>query len=503
MMNTSRDNLSCSPPKRLAEAVKNEGRKTEGPSGTLDVYTLPLEPQMVEGCKCFMFGKASGKMNRTIMVLGATGAGKSTLVNRMINYILGVTWEDTFRFKLVDDGTAKSQAHSQTSEVTVYKLNHREGFKFDYSLTIVDTPGFGDTRGIESDRVILTQLKKVFSAKHGVKEIDAICVVAKASLNRLTQTQKYIFDAVLKIFGKNVAENIRILVTFSDGTPPAVLNAIIEAGIPCPKLKNGLPIHFIFNNADKMIPDANNEDEDDDENEEVDPFKSLWNKGTKSMSRFFSALNDIETKSLSLTKEVLKQRYQMEISIANIQSKMKSSWAKFDEIEKKSKILYRHNSDKTANENFEFESDEQRIVKFKTDEKNLNCENCKSTCHRYCDPPLHAPYFCKVFINHCFSARCTQCKDKCPVPNHSRDNFYWGFEMVKVKQTSMELKAKYQKASEEAISVEDVIKRMKEECKCIEDEVVKLIEQSVECQNTLNEIALNPSPLSTSEYMTC
>ncbi|CAL8366305.1 unnamed protein product [Boreogadus saida] len=60
------------------------------------------------------------------MVLGETGAGKSTLVNGMINYILGVTWDSTFKLKLVDEGKAKSQAHSQTSEVTVYKLNHRE-----------------------------------------------------------------------------------------------------------------------------------------------------------------------------------------------------------------------------------------------------------------------------------------------------------------------------------------------------------------------------------------
>ena len=70
-----------------------------------------------------------------------------------------------------------------------------------------------------------------------------------------------------------------------------------------------------------------------------------------------------------------------------------------------------------------------------------------------------------------------------------------------MKQTSKELKEKYQKASEEAISVEDIIKRMKEESECIEDEVVELIERSVECQNTLNEIALNPSPLSTSQYI--
>ncbi|CAL8366309.1 unnamed protein product [Boreogadus saida] len=35
------------------------------------------------------------------MVLGETGAGKTTLVNAMINYILGVTWDSTFKLKLM------------------------------------------------------------------------------------------------------------------------------------------------------------------------------------------------------------------------------------------------------------------------------------------------------------------------------------------------------------------------------------------------------------------
>ena len=36
------------------------------------------------------------------MLVGATGTGKSTLVDGMINYILGVNWNDPYRLTLVD-----------------------------------------------------------------------------------------------------------------------------------------------------------------------------------------------------------------------------------------------------------------------------------------------------------------------------------------------------------------------------------------------------------------
>ncbi|XP_030607828.1 uncharacterized protein LOC115795848 [Archocentrus centrarchus] len=352
--------------KRLSDAIKkNVSKPVETLAGSLPVYLIPLEKDKeftVTGCKSFSFGKDSSKPNRTVMLMGATGAGKSTLINGMINYILGVEWEDDYRFKLVDEDQSASQAHSQTSEVTVYKIHRQEDFTILFSLTIVDTPGFGDTRGIERDGEIVEQLRNLFSAQHGVSEIDAVCFVAQASLARLTPTQKYLFDSVLSIFGKDVAENIRIVVTFADGQRPPVLEAINASGVPCPKTKDGLPAHFKFNNSalfannksakagstgedDAYDNDDDDDDEDYDEDYDDEDFnKMFWNMGIKSMTRFFATLNKLETKSLTLTKEVLKERKQLEISVENLQVQVKLGLAKLEEIKEMSEKVIRQKS---------------------------------------------------------------------------------------------------------------------------------------------------------------
>lgn len=50
-------------------------------------------------------------------------------------------------------------------------------------MLIIDTPGFGDTRGVEQDRIIWDQIKAEFKTK--IDKVHAICFVGKSSTNRL------------------------------------------------------------------------------------------------------------------------------------------------------------------------------------------------------------------------------------------------------------------------------------------------------------------------------
>ncbi|XP_056246295.1 uncharacterized protein LOC130178251 [Seriola aureovittata] len=494
---------------RLAEFLQHISKSLH--SGSPSLYKLPLkkEDMDIDGCRWYEFGKESMRQNRTIMLLGATGSGKSTFINGMINYIVGVEWKDKFRFKLIVENQSRSQAESQTSEVTVYKVNHQEGFKIPFSLTVVDTPGFGDTRGVGRDKEITEQIRRLFLSVNGVSEIDAVCFVTQASLARLTATQRYVFDSVLSIFGKDVAENIEMLVTFSDGKQPPVLEAINVSGVPCPKNDIGLPVHFKFNNSalfadNKRINDgACDEDEDDDDDDDDDNFDEMfWNMGTKSMEKFFTALGKMKTKSLLMTQEVLKERKQLETAVEGLQPQVRAGLAKLEEIKKTKEKIKEHETVLTSNKNFEIEVEVIKPVKKQLTKKGeyiTNCQKCSVTCHYPCaiadDEKKDG---CAAMDR---TGMCTVCPGKCVWSVHFNQTYSWEYVKVKEKLTLQEIKDKYKKATKEKMTTEELIERQEEEIVHLQDMIVSLMDQSADSITRLQEIALRPNPLTTPEYI--
>lgn len=88
------------------------------------------------------------KLNaKTIMILGEIGCGKSTFLNSVANYIAGIELQDTFRYNIIAEDVS-NQKGSITSKITDYYLKDRTT---NTVYKLIDTPGFGDTRGISMD----------------------------------------------------------------------------------------------------------------------------------------------------------------------------------------------------------------------------------------------------------------------------------------------------------------------------------------------------------------
>lgn len=62
-------------------------------------------------------------------------------------------------------------------------------------LKIVDTPGFGDTRGIKYDEEITKKIKDFFDNKIG-NTIHGVLFVLKSTDVRMTANQVYVFNEV-------------------------------------------------------------------------------------------------------------------------------------------------------------------------------------------------------------------------------------------------------------------------------------------------------------------
>ncbi|KAJ1121326.1 hypothetical protein NDU88_009439 [Pleurodeles waltl] len=431
--------------------------------------------------------------HKVIMVLGATGSGKTTLINGMINYILGVEWKDNFRFKLINEVLHRSQAHSQTSEVTAYEIHFQIGFHIPYSLTIIDTPGFGDTRGIEQDKKITQNIREFFSKPGGIDQLDAVCCVVQASAARLTHAQKYVFDSVLSIFGKDIEENIQVLVTFADGQTPPVLDAIKASDVPCPKDDKGTPIHFKFNNSALFAGNVGREEENAFNFNEM-----FWRMGLMSMQTFFTSLSSLQPKSLRLTKEVLKERRDLEVCVQGLQPQIKAGLIKLDELKKTQHALEQHKDEMKANQNFEYEVETHKQRKVEIQDLITNCSTCHFTCHHPCGiRDDRAKNRCSAMRD----GNCTVCPGKCAWDVHFNQAYKFEYYMEKEKKTYAELKARYESASGEVMTVEKVFEELLLEYDAVQNTVVNLIEKSSSSLRRLQEIALKPNPLATPEYI--
>ncbi|XP_064176204.1 uncharacterized protein LOC135246854 [Anguilla rostrata] len=457
---------------KWSDVIKNSVQIATEPKQTYLLNTAKTILNKDGTARRYTFGrKDPNKRNKTIMMVGETGTGKSLFITMMINYMLGVKWEDKIRFEIIPDERKRPQTESQATVISAYDIFGLEELSVPFSLTVIDMPGYGNTRGLDEDKNIAQNLYTFLKSLSDDQQIDAVCLVVKASQFRLSPSQKYIFDAILSVFGSNI-ENFMIIFTFSDWMPPPALKLVSVSGVPVFKDENNDPVHFLFNNLPPQKFAKKCEE----------TYKTAWDNGAESFRELFQTLDKMEPQCMQMTKDVLRERWSLEEGIQNLASQIKEEKEKHKALEELQKRLEEHKEDmRTSNTYQNTCAAEQHATSSTVSEANRHTPWC--SCIYLILKNLG------LIIWHAIRRLCATIYRK-----------LWGNQYEAVPETCSS--EGHQKEDEERITHEDPrkdaecklatdISKLEEELKDMKTEKAKLMESCYQSIGRLKDNALN------------
>ncbi|KAF8634980.1 hypothetical protein AX17_004054 [Amanita inopinata Kibby_2008] len=143
----------------------------------------------------------------TILLVGETGTGKTSLLNLFGNIVAGRAPQDYEFFNDDSNEAGGGEKQSQTNSAKLYKFESNNKVKFQ----ILDTPGLADTRGIQQDALHKESIAKAI--KQNISTVDAVIILANGTIPRLGVATEYALSTLSSIFPRNLASNIGILFT--------------------------------------------------------------------------------------------------------------------------------------------------------------------------------------------------------------------------------------------------------------------------------------------------
>ena len=469
--------------------------------GNLDIYLYPARKFVIgrsdgsnqEKKQCLSITQEAGR--KILMVIGQTGSGKTTLLNSLINALCDIQLQDDFRYIIIDELANDSgvedpnnQSKSRTSYVTAYNI---DSINDNPPITIIDTPGFGDSRGLKYDEKIVEMIRDLF--KNWIDTVDAICFVASSSSPRLTATQKYIFSSIISLFGNDIADNFVPMLTFCDGKEPQILASLLDDQSTFKKsiyyhIKDKTPWYLQFNNS--AIFESNREGK----------FTELfWELGMDSFKLFFTKLSSLKSKSLNHSKNVLDIREKMQNKILALRPKLDQGLVLMEAMKQEINEIKINTDLINKTRNFKIKTKRPNVTRenLPPGRHSTTCLICNFTCHSDC-------YFsgdddkknCCAMNS---SGYCNVCPKKCHWKEHVNVPYIIKHGEIEVEETVEELKKKYYDSTNKLSLSDQIIKGKELELEKIMVDCYYIQDEIRECIERLKAEALYPNVNETSE----
>ena len=441
-----------------------------------------------------------------ILFVGKTGDGKSTGINAFFNIIKGIQINDNFRFILIEE-QPKKKGESLTNGVYLYYLRDYEN----KPLILLDSQGYGDTRGRKYDEMINSAFQYVFS--NVIDHINIVCFIANATASRLDILTKYIFTSVTSLFSEDISENLLILATHANRdtmiSGPAFVSTLgsDEAFI---SINKKMDEKFWFAADNRLIFC---QDTDKLTLYSYNQLKELYEEKVKKLG----------PKGVKNSANVLNYRKQLTVEINKLNNTFKNMMAENSNLKKKETKIHEkkeklteintnlkneeerirnlkgkelENALKKMNENLEAQLNElknqkipqkKQILKADSNHRYTFCNECKKNCHDPCDCWFKF-LFKRCTIFPIFSNECEECGHNKCVHESDYKHYVWETEEISIDNSELSEKIKSKNKNQENFLKEQIDKDNREKAS-IQQVLNKLqynknqVENDLECAN--------------------
>ncbi|OXA43081.1 GTP-binding protein A [Folsomia candida] len=261
-----------------------------------------------------------------ILLLGETGAGKSTFINGLATYFTYPTIDDAkknpfnpiipIKFEVagntVEVGLDKNESGETGKSCTQQPRTYVMGWN-GLAIRILDTPGIGDTRGVEQDQTNFTMILEHIK---GYNYIHGICVFINSCQSRLTPFFRSCIKQLLAHLHQDAINNIVFVVTH--GAPsfdPAVsigtLKSILMQDLADVSIDiNEKTVYCVDNDAVKYLAQKAANIPFAKEAKAANSAADSWEETYEQINRLFSVFqmmtphDTTKTYSLNQTREI-------------------------------------------------------------------------------------------------------------------------------------------------------------------------------------------------------
>ncbi|GBC01557.1 hypothetical protein RclHR1_04230002 [Rhizophagus clarus] len=172
-----------------------------------------------------------------ILLLGETGVGKSTFINAFANYLKFDTLNEaksgkmealiSSKFTITDNinyetktiKIGNNDSNERLENIGMSSTQECKSYTF-YSaanelIRLIDTPGIGDTRGLDQDKKNFENILEHISQ---YRHLNGICILLKPNNSRLTIIFRFCIQELLSHLHRNAKDNIVFCFTNARGT---------------------------------------------------------------------------------------------------------------------------------------------------------------------------------------------------------------------------------------------------------------------------------------------